>query len=559
MLSRGRCCCVIVFAIFLSTPAAYGIQLTDQWSRSLRDRNITILDWEGQIANPAVRLFVQAPINGKFPITIDLRANHPRLYFDLPSVVSATGPSKRIILSQPNEKQSFRLGIFPDRDYLAEHHQLTIRSTDAAGAADEFQVPISVVDQDRDRPPEFNVIVNHSADQTSFYQEVQKLNIARSAAADWAFFFGDMNLDEVPANGETIFIWARDGSNSGTRYRNTQPYRGFLLYIYGIENPNLISGGQGSWEGGLQSSGGVPFELRRSGTYQANVFGNYNRLTWFLTESDDDWLHAANLMHQTNDLYSIAHHEIGHALFFDASHPSLARFKNSGGITSSNILNYFGRAVPVDSPNHLTGQVDPASGFGAFGNEYHGVMPRYRWLITKLDLFCAEAGGYRLRETSAFAPLTLLPVPPIEFHVGQVGRHTLKAAGGVPAYHFSAAPDSLPAGLQLDSFTGEISGTPPRQGEHEIPIHLQDNTEAGRNSITNTLRIIIKEAPPRLEIQLKPDRQNLSLQLVGSSGQTTTLLASTNLHDWRDLITEIPLPFETNVVLEQQRKFFRTE
>ena len=168
MLSRAQWCSFIAAALFLWRPMVCGVELTDRWSRSLRDRNVTLLDWEGQIANPAVRLFVQAPTTGKFPISIDLRANHPRLYFDLPSAVSAIGPSKHIVLTQPKQIQSFRLAIFPDRDFLSELHQLTIRSTDATGAVEEFHVPISVIDQDQDRPAEFNLIVSPSADQTAF-------------------------------------------------------------------------------------------------------------------------------------------------------------------------------------------------------------------------------------------------------------------------------------------------------------------------------------------------------------------------------------------------------
>jgi hypothetical protein len=59
-----------------------------------------------------------------------------------------------------------------------------------------------------------------------------------------------------------------------------------------------------------------------------------------------------------------------------------------------------GGPLPIDPSDHFDGQVDPASGFGAFGNEYHGVMPAKRWIITRTDLFALEAIGYRLRPLS---------------------------------------------------------------------------------------------------------------------------------------------------------------
>lgn len=46
---------------------------------------------------------------------------------------------------------------------------------------------------------------------------------------------------------------------------------------------------------------------------------------------------------------------------------------------------------------------DALSGFGAFGNEYHGLMPARRWIITRVDLLALEQVGYKLRPSS-FAP-----------------------------------------------------------------------------------------------------------------------------------------------------------
>jgi hypothetical protein len=55
--------------------------------------------------------------------------------------------------------------------------------------------------------------------------------------------------------------------------------------------------------------------------------------------------------------------------------------------------------VPIDRSDHLDGVIDPESGQGAFGYEYHGNIPRERWIPTKLDLLYAQEVGYTLRRT----------------------------------------------------------------------------------------------------------------------------------------------------------------
>src|SRR5262249_6969546 len=143
------------------------------------------------------------------------------------------------------------------------------------------------------------------------------------------------------------------------------------------------------------------------------------------------------------DLASVAHHEIGHALFFDKGYE---RFTNGvaqpggaieyGTLTSDTIREYYPGDLPfpgdnrhvdglrIDDKSHFStgirpegelqlGSIDPASGFGAFGNEYAdtGTMPARRWIITKLDLLAAEAIGYSLRRsTSPFVALAVAPV-----------------------------------------------------------------------------------------------------------------------------------------------------
>ncbi len=138
--------------------------------------------------------------------------------------------------------------------------------------------------------------------------------------------------------------------------------------------------------------------IRRSGGLEIEVQGNYNTLGWMVTLSDGEWWKAANLGDAPADLYSIAHHEIGHALIFN---PNNSLIKRGETVTDERVHAYLGRFPALSQTDHLEGAIDPASLHGAFGNEYHGRMPGGRWLITKLDLLCARAIGYELRDTSA--------------------------------------------------------------------------------------------------------------------------------------------------------------
>src|SRR5258705_9384097 len=54
----------------------------DKFQRDLSAAGITLVDWDGQIANPAVKLSISPPCTATFPATVTVAANGPRLYFD---------------------------------------------------------------------------------------------------------------------------------------------------------------------------------------------------------------------------------------------------------------------------------------------------------------------------------------------------------------------------------------------------------------------------------------------------------------------------------------------
>ena len=165
--------------------------------------------------------------------------------------------------------------------------------------------------------------MDFSQDRTGFFADGARRAVVVRAAEDWAYFFDGEGLDPIAAGAETTLIWNPDGFNSTRRVTNEEAYTGYRLYAYGIDSPLLRSGGEPSRLGGFQAQGGKALPLRRSGGYEAEVKGNYNRKGWLVGLGDAEWWRATNLGDVANDLYSIAHHEIGHALVFN---PANSRF-----------------------------------------------------------------------------------------------------------------------------------------------------------------------------------------------------------------------------------------
>ena len=120
----------------------------DIFGRRLNERGMVLVDWEGQIANPAIRIFVRPPSDATFPASAVISGTEPRLYFDLPSQATASGPSKT--LSFPNSTPvPVLVSIFPDRDTLDENHTLTVTFTANGGAQRTQTLAVRVIDQDQ--------------------------------------------------------------------------------------------------------------------------------------------------------------------------------------------------------------------------------------------------------------------------------------------------------------------------------------------------------------------------------------------------------------------------
>ncbi len=520
---------------------AAGVVIEDGFGREVTARGLTLVDWEGFLANPTIRFFVRPPATAHFPATATLSANGPRLYFDQPGTVGAQGPMKTLTFPDASARVAVFLSIFPDRDSLDEDYVLQVH---LEGWPDTL-MPLHVVDQDRASLPPFNVTVDFTRDVTGFFGDARRRALVTQAAADWAYFIGDMQLLAVPAGAEATYIWDTNAFTTGTFTRNTESYTGFLLYAYGITTPNHRSGGEGSSAGGFQAgaAGGV-LPLRRSGGFEAEIHGNYNTLGWLVSTNDDQWWVSGNLGNETNDLYSIAHHEIGHALFFNPVYTRFGAAKTAGGIDDPAVLAYLGRSAAIDAADHFDRIIDPTSLQGVFGYEYFGKFPRKRWLITKCDLLCAQALGYPLRATSALVPLAWLDatLPAAVASIPYIGQ--LRATGGVPAYNYEIMTGSLPPGLSLDSFTGELSGRPAAAGAYHFTVRVLDSDQRGATNVLRNLELIVADSSgPRFEVDSLSWRTGIfGFQLLGPSGQRQVVQRSTDLATW--------LPFLTNATGE---------
>ncbi|MBI1842903.1 MAG: putative Ig domain-containing protein [Verrucomicrobia bacterium] len=513
-------------------------RVEDIFGRSLNQRGIVLVDWDGYMANPLIKFFLLPPANAVFPASATLTASGARLYFEGAGTVSPAGPQSAVLFPNAAARAAVRLSVFPDRDGLDEDYTLTIVFTGGNGVRQTNTLPIHVVDQDLQRANDFDVIVNFDRDVTGFFTNSTRRALVRQAAEDWSCHFANMTLDPVGVGAESTYIWFNN-FDGGYFFSNTNAYRGYLLYAYGTTNAAHRSGGEANFSGPVQRANNAALKIKRSGGFEAEVIGNYNTRGWLLLTNDDDWLVTGNLGNETNDFYSIAHHEIGHALMFNPGHPGFSAAKAAGGFRGAAVTNYYGGPVPIDVFDHLDGAIDPESGQGVFGYEYHGGIPRKRWLITKLDLLCAQEVGYALRDSSALRPLSLDARTPPTATATLPFIHHFSAQGGIPFYDWAVVSGALPAGLALDPFTGVLSGTPVTNGVFSVGVRLRDYHE-NSGGVTNVFMISVAPPPPIfLEVTLSGEGADLraDLTLHGALGQQQVIQVSSDLEQWTSIAT----------------------
>jgi len=480
----------------------------DIFDRDITQRGITLIDWEGYMANPAIEVSIIPPSDAAFPLQANAISREQRLYFDLPSEAGAQGPRKQ--LTFPSAKPvTMAISIAPARVKKKQDFAVNVNFTDARRKTWNLTIPVHVIFTDRaagaaaaagtaaitkpagatlpPKPDVYPIIANFSQDKTGFYKDENRRKIFDQAIQDWAFYFARIPLQEVPAGAEKTWIFDVSGFTKSAIVTNTDAYTGLQLYSYGIDGPEDRAGGEPSRAGAFQISDGTKLQIRRSGGVEFDTKGNHNTLGWNFTIKDEEWWKATNPQDSAHDFYSIAHHESGHAIIFE---PNNTKFKRGAVLRDDAVREYLGKDPAIDKSDHLAGIIDPASLHGGFGNEYNGKTPRGRWLITKVDLLVAQSVGYKLRNTDSLVPLaiTTQSLPPATAR--KVYKATLAAQGGIPFYDWSVSEGKLPAGLTLNRFTGELTGTPASAGESSFTIQVRDYTKNGKGvSVKYTMAI----------------------------------------------------------------------
>ena len=484
-------------AVLLGAPALHAQlappRVIDLFQRPLDDVGVRIVDWEGHIANPALRFFVVPPEGAAYPATVVLRADHARLYFTgNRATIGPDGPRLQRTL-RDSSPAPFRLAIYPDREGGHEEHTLTVSFTDATGALAIARLPIHVFDQDRDdRGLDFRITVDFSEDRSGFFDEAVR-QLTRQAADDWAYFFADPGYDEVPAGAQGMWIWnwplAWNGGGGHVVF-NSAPYTGFLLYAYGIDTPEKRSGGAPTSGCCLQTVGGLATSLRPTGGIAMEVKGNFNTRGWIVNTDEDLWWVSGNLSGQVPDLYSITLHEMGHALAFETSYGNFFLAKLAGGFDQPRIVDYQRAVVTIDNvPDHLT-VVDRVSRRGAFGNGFSGQAPVGRRLPTKVDVLVMEEIGYELRDLASLVPFDVIDTELEDARIGRSYDDRLAAQGGVPFHDWTITTGTLPPGLTLDRFSGRVRGTPSEAGVFPLTVRVRDYDTAGEErTFATTLRV----------------------------------------------------------------------
>jgi hypothetical protein len=559
---RGSLVPVLLCCLALCCSAGAQTRVQDIFGRSLNQHGITIVDWDGYMANPLIKFYLLPPTNATLPGSAALSADGARLYFDNLGSVSSNGPAVTWSLTSSSNPVPVNLSIFPAHTNPDGSYTLTIVFTDALNAMQTNTLPITVIDQDTHHSNDFVVTANFDRDVTGFFTNPVARLLVHEAANDWTYYFTSMDLEPVLAGTEQTYIWSNN-FDGGYYFTNTNTYTGYQLYAYGTTNSELRSGGEANFNGNDQTTGGNPLPLHSSGGFEANIVGNYNTLYWLFLTNDNDWLVSANLGDETNDFFSIAHHEIGHALIFNEGHPGFATALSNGAFTSYPVTNYYGGPVPIDaSDDHLTGVIDPESGQGAFGWEYYGNIPRYRWTMTKIDLLCAQEVGYTLLSNSAFAVFTFPSVTLPDAQMLVPYTNTLTATGGIPVYNWAITTGALPPGLSLDPFAGVLSGTPTAGGVFNFTVVVMDYHE-GSAGLTQNLSLSVG-TPAHLAISIAGQGANEQavISIYGSVGQRHILQASTNLATWTSLVTNTLATnlfqyIDTNV-LQMPRRYYRS-
>jgi hypothetical protein len=116
----------------------------------------------------------------------------------------------------------------------------------------------------------------------------------------------------------------------------------------------------------------------------------------------------------------------------------------------------------------------------------------------KIKITSGERSDSQTYTLSVVQPLKVTNTTPAGAEVGLLFALNPQASGGKPAYTWSIAQGTLPAGLSLDPATGAITGKPGTPGSYPLKLKVQDTL-----GLSQTLDVPLVVAP-RLLITKRP-------------------------------------------------------
>jgi hypothetical protein len=543
-------------AVISGFPNASALSVTDLFGRDVTQNGITLVDWEGPVRNPAMKYYLQGTDALSYPFSVTLSTSEERTSFNLPSTISTTGPVKTVVLDSPDSLASFLFSFYMDENFAGETFDLAL-TYNLNGLPVKQVVPVTVIDQDRDRPLSYPVIVDFSEAVHPLMVDPATQSVIFQAAEDWLYYVDGESIDEIPAGGSTLDIGGPDHYFAEKTVSNPVPYTGYYLYAFGNSNegPCVCSTGSPNREL-LQTSNGEEVPIFRIGALHLNVFGQAFETEptgWEVLSPYDNWTQEGLI---GADMYTLAKHEIGHAMVFENSplfllaqgrdpanpFPDESVTPTPNGFTSPALTAYYpDEVVPLfpNSLSHVIDVLDPASQVPPYGGGVPvPVMPGGREMLTKLDILIMESVGYPLRENEVTKALSLTAEDAFVGDLETDFTAHLIAAGGIPVYDYALSSGALPVGLALDRKTGLISGIPEEEGEFPVTFEVKDYDERSLGAtFSTTIRIGV---PLSSEAELISFTFDASTSILASRIDTMAHTLHFTLEQGTDITSLIP-------------------
>jgi len=349
---------------------------------------------------------------------------------------------------------------------------------------------------------DFQIILDVTHDSTGFYAaHPEAVSLMQQIAGDVAYYLDDMQADTVPARFALSIV-----NFDPIRYaRNPIPYTGYYLFSTGWyhgTDPNDI------WSTGSPGQtflkrNALPLEIYAIGTVRPHPDGDrsaFNTTGWSFESADTAWWTISRERFgpsPTGDcppgqtecnyyypsFYSVMKHELLHALAYEGHYPRWQHFVDVGCIDDSVVIKHTGGCTPLADQVH------------AWNPQLH--MRFYNAgveLIDDFELRVMQAVGWKLRETTPFIPLAFGTTGLNPGRAGEAYSDRIAMIGGIFPFRFQVSSGSLPPGLILSPFTGEISGTPGATGTFSFSVTVNDygiDNSISPNGVATPFQILI--------------------------------------------------------------------